>query len=184
MITHHKLGIIRSKRREWRVRLDREILTAKRISILGTGNGLREDDRIGLVVTDRLSLLLSGTELPNRLVQIIKGYEVPENYTGEIRRFKPDLVLIIDAAIEKFRPGEIFFVDPSSIVSEDISTHRIPLSALVKYLEAELSCRVSILGIQPTSMDLGERLSTPVYRAGKRLSRVLFRSLKLGPPPP
>jgi Ni,Fe-hydrogenase maturation factor len=75
-------------------------------------------------------------------------------------------------------------VDPSSIVSEDISTHRIPLSALVKYLEAEIACRVSILGIQPASMDLGSTLSPSVCRAGKRLSRVLFRSLRSPPPPP
>ena len=145
---------------------------------------MREDDRIGLAVTDHLSRLLSGTELRGRNIQIIKGYEVPENYTGEIRRFGPDLVIMIDAAIEKHSPGDIFFVDPSSIVSENISTHRIPLSALVKYLEAEIACRVSILGIQPTSMDLGTTLSPPVYRAGKRLSRFLFRSLKSSPPPP
>lgn len=176
-----ELAGLPSTRKTWQIRLAQEVRPATKISIIGAGNAMRGDDRIGLMVVDFLTGLLSGTDLLGRKVQIIKAFEVPENYTGQVRRFEPDLVLIIDAALEDQSPGTVFFVDPSAIASEDISTHKIPLSALVKYLEKELGCRVSILGIQPKSLDLGTHISARVYRAGKKLARVLSRSLKSGP---
>ncbi len=168
-------------RQSWRVRLDREIRASKRTSIIGAGNVSRGDDAVGLAVVDFVSSRLADTPVTGRAVQILKTFEVPENYTGDIRRFGPDLVLIFDAAIGEGRPGDIFVVEASRIVSDDVSTHKIPLSAFVRYVETEMACRVLIVGIHPSSLDLGMPLSGLVRRAGRKVGAAVFHAI-LGAP--
>jgi hydrogenase 3 maturation protease len=168
----------RSEAEPWPARLLRDVQTADRISVLGAGNGLRGDDAAGLEVAAALAGRLSRTPAPGRRVQVLKTFEVPENFTGAVRAFGPDLVVLVDAAIGGNRPGTIFRVDPSSIGAEDISTHRIPLSALVRYLEENVGCRVLVLGIEPRSLEWGAPLSGAVRRAVRSLVRALCGALQ------
>jgi hydrogenase 3 maturation protease len=162
----------------WPARLLRDVQAADKISVLGAGNGLRADDGAGLEVADALAGRLSLTPALAGRVQVLKTFEIPENFTGAVRSFGPALVVLVDAAIGGNRPGTIFRVDPSSIGAEDISTHRIPLSALVRYLEEDIGCRVLVLGIEPRSLEWGAPLSGAVRRAVRSLVRTLCRALQ------
>ncbi len=170
------------KTASWRQGLAREVRRARKVSVLAAGNALRGDDAAGLAAADALAARLSGSTASGRRLQILKTFEVPENFTGAVRAFGPDLVILVDAAVGGRPPGEVYRVDPAAIGSEDISTHRIPLSALVRFLEMEVGCAVLVLGIQPLSLDLGSPLSKPVARGVRSLVRALVRALEKAAP--
>ena len=65
-----------------------------RLAVVGIGHELRGDDAAGVRVARALQ---SRFPTSDALVAIDAG-SAPENHTGALRRFKPDLVLLIDAA--------------------------------------------------------------------------------------
>jgi hydrogenase 3 maturation protease len=134
-----------------------------RIVILGIGNIQKGDDAAGAICADSLIRKISKT-IPSN-IKIINGGVTPENFTGDIRRFKPTRVLIIDAVIAGLKPGTIFIVDPAKILNEDVSTHRMPLSMLCRFLEESIGCRVLIIGIEPEKVELDIPLSKIVQKS-------------------
>ena len=98
-------------------------------------------------------------------VQVLDAVESPENATGLIREFRPTHVLIVDAALGGFEAGTIFIINRKKIAQEEISTHRIPLVHLVRYLEESIGCRVILVGIKPQEIAWGKPVS-PAVKAG------------------
>src|SRR5512143_3270149 len=144
---------------DWRKRLERELRAARRLFVLGVGNPDRADDGVGSILARRLrknieaasrrrETLAAGGRKPAakrrtlEAVQAFDGAEVPESATGVIRRFRPTHILIIDAAAAGHTPGTIFFLSENRLPEEDLTTHRIPLSHLVRYLKENIGCRV------------------------------------------
>ena len=72
---------------------------------MGVGHELSRDDRVGTWVAQQLRPFTSDTFCP------IEGGHAPENTTGRIRKFAPDLVLIVDAAVLNEPPGTIQWID-------------------------------------------------------------------------
>ena len=134
-----------------------------RIAILGVGNPLRSDDAAGVRVARALAQRAWAADTGRIL--IIEAGSAPENRTGELRTFAPDIVLFIDAAEMGEQPGTIRWVPEESIDGMSASTHSLPLSMVAHYLRLELSCAVGFLGIQADSNDVGERVSAEVLRA-------------------
>ena len=104
---------------------------------------------------------------------IIDAGHAPENRTAELRRFAPDLVIIVDAADMGEEPGTIQWIPEESIDGMSASTHSLPLSMLKRYLVLELNCVVSLLGIQANSNDVGERVSPQVLQAVDEIANEL-----------
>jgi hydrogenase 3 maturation protease len=134
-----------------------------RIAILGVGNEMRSDDAAGILIARALSRKECATYTESIL--IVEGGRAPENRTGELRSFAPDLVLIVDAADMGEKPGAIQFIPEGSIDGMSASTHSLPLSMLARYLVLDLHCTIKLLGIQPGSNDVGERVSPQVLQA-------------------
>jgi hydrogenase 3 maturation protease len=128
-------------------------------------------------VAARSQLAPGGSAAP--IVQVLDGGDAPENATGAIRRFRPTHVLIIDAAAGGREPGSIFFISRKKIPDEDISTHRIPLSRLVRYLEESIGCRVLVVGIEPRDTAWGKPPSPAARKAAAELAESL--AVALGP---
>lgn len=84
---------------------------------------------------------------------------------GAIRRFAPALVILVDAAEMGDPPGMIRWLDWRDADGLDASTHALPASMLARYLIAELSCEVAVIGIQVQDTSLGVAVSPPVRRA-------------------
>ncbi len=97
-----------------------------RICIIGVGNDLRGDDSVGLIVARRLSADERLQDSANIL--ILEGGPAPENQTGKLRVFQPDLVLFIDAAHLDEPPGTIQLIRVESIDGMSASSHTLPLS--------------------------------------------------------
>lgn len=141
--------------------LSRGLAKLKRLAVVGIGNDLYGDDAAGVIVARRLQTALAG----RRNVLIVDAGSVPENCTGPLRRFKPDGVLLVDAAQMDARPGEVRCLNWQDIVGLNTSTHTFPLHVLAGYLSRELRCPVFVVGIQPEDAAFDKPLSPSVRAA-------------------
>lgn len=137
-----------------------------RVAVLGVGNEQNGDDGAGVRVVKELAVRMPVT--PG--VLLIDGGTAPENYTGPLRRFRPDLVLEVDAANQDEAPGTAAWLDWRDADGLSASTHTLPPSVLAKYLVSELGCKVALIGIQPARLEMGEGLSPQVARAVRRVA--------------
>jgi hydrogenase 3 maturation protease len=134
-----------------------------RVAILGVGNQFRADDAAGVLIARTLSN--RDCALDTDHILIIEAGHAPENTTAELRKFAPDLVLIIDAAEMGQQPGAIQWIPEEAIDGMSASTHSLPLSMLARYLTLDLNCTVALLGIQPGSIEVGGEISAEVLHA-------------------
>ena len=149
-----------------------------RIAILGVGNPMRSDDAAGILVARALSQCECAADTEH--IRIIEAGPAPENSTGELRKFAPDFVLIVDAADFRRAPGTIQWIAEESIDGMSASTHSLPLSMLAHYLKLELHCTVKFLGIQLHSNEVGEHVSPDVLNAVAEVVEELDRLLRMG----
>ena len=137
--------------------------------IMCIGNREGGDDAIGPYIADKLV----SENLEN--IKIIESGTVPENYTSVVKREKPETLIIIDAVEMGIAPGEIRIVPKDKIGVMTISTHGIPISVLIGYLEQYVK-DIIFIGIQPKGMS-GE-LTSIVRESGDRLIKI-FKESKL-----
>ncbi len=146
---------------------------APRLAVLGVGHELYGDDAAGVWLAGRLAELNSTR--PNLLA--IQGGPAPENFTGSLRRFEPDLVLLVDAALMDLQPGQTGWLNWRDASGFSASTHTLPLHLLAAYLTEELKCEVALLGIQPAACQVGEPLSTVVQASVEEIAREISKIL-------
>jgi hydrogenase 3 maturation protease len=127
---------------------------------LGIGNELRRDDSVGLAVIDGLGALIDDSS-----ISLVKCHEVPENFTGRVKRFNPACVILIDAADFGGAPGEVRVFELNELEGIEITTHRPSLAMLGEYLQSETSAGIFVIGIQPADREFGEGLSPAARRA-------------------
>jgi hydrogenase 3 maturation protease len=148
----------------WKISLNRlldQLPAEARLALVGVGNELRADDAAGvLIIRNLLEKCLAGER-----ILLLEGGSAPENATAQLRRFKPHLILFIDAAALGAPPGSIQVLDLTAIDGLSASTHTLPLSILARYLTLELGCQVALLGIQPASIEFGAPVSASVIQA-------------------
>lgn len=157
--------------KNWKSALAAGLKGRGRIVIMGVGNPLKGDDAAGLLCAE--ALLKGIPSKDRRGVKILRAYDVPENYTGIIRKFRPTRVIIIDAALAGLKPGDIFVLEKEKIAIEEISSHKIPLMVLISYLEQGIGCRVTVIGIQAKDLSFGAPVSPNIKTAVKTVSDLL-----------
>ena len=154
--------------------LKNRLSSAAKVAILGIGSQLKGDDIGGILVANQLQGSLppktdqspTGAKTPQKPdVGIFIGGTAPENITGEIKRFNPSHLVIIDAADMGGKPGEIRLIDPENIGGISFSTHNLPANMLIDYLKQFLKCEVVIIGIQPKTIEFGKEPSAEMKKA-------------------
>ncbi len=145
-----------------------------RLAVLGIGHELCGDDAVGVRLAGMLRPLVTG----NERTLVIEAGPAPENFTGPLRRFRPDLVLLVDAAQMDARPGTIGWLDLQSVGGISASSHTLPLHILVSYLVAELGCQVALIGIQPEQTFADAPLTPDVQSAAQRVVQELLDCLQ------
>lgn len=154
---------------------------AAKIAIVGVGNELRGDDGAGTAVVRALAAMTGIHQSPGEAGQqilILDAGPAPENYTGPLRRFRPDLVLIIDAAEMGEAPGAVRWLSWKETSGIGVATHALPLHVFATYLCAGLGCDVALLGIQPANTDISVALSASARKAVRKVTRVLASELE------
>jgi hydrogenase 3 maturation protease len=148
-----------------------------RLAVVGIGNELNGDDAAGSLVARALHEHTNFAGIYRLLV--IDAGVAPENITGDLRTFKPGLIVFIDAADLGEAPGTVRWIAMDEIDGMSASTHRMPLSMLSQYLTLELACDIVLLGIQPASVEMGLGLSYPVRHTVETVSADLCDLLML-----
>ena len=150
------------------------ITPEKRTCIVGIGNFDRADDYAGIAVIEALT-----SKQFSEKVVIINAGPVPEAFTGVIKRFKPDLLIIIDAALMEEKPGTIrVFTEKDIDEAYMITPHRTSMTMYMKYLRFFLTDLEGIfIGIQPTSLSYGLPLCDEVKKSVTFLARYLNKIL-------
>jgi len=128
---------------------------------LGIGNELNGDDSAGLWVVRMLRDHLG--DRPNLL--LMDCGSIPENATGPLRKFKPDLVLMVDTAELGEEPGTIKMIELDEVRGFSASSHSLPLSVLAGFIQSEFDCEVSLCCIQPQSLEFDQGLTPIVEKA-------------------
>lgn len=154
-------------------RLLSDFLTdCRRLLVLTVGNELRSDDGLGPYLA---SLIQEAMEERGHLV--INAGTVPENFTGKIRSERPSHILIVDAVEMREEPGTVRLIERDNISEYSISTHAMPLSFLVRYLEDQGAYRIALMGVQPENLEFGTGLSPAVEDAVHDLAGMIISAL-------
>src|SRR4030065_588867 len=116
--------------------------------VLGIGNRLGGDDAAGTCVVDRLNRRgQKGKAPPSTDIMAIDAGTAPESYTSVIRQHQPDLLILVDAADMGLPAGALRTIPPAKISALSLSTHSMPLSMFISYVEK--SCgKVVLVGVQ------------------------------------
>ncbi|MCK5636911.1 MAG: hydrogenase maturation peptidase HycI [Thermoplasmatales archaeon] len=124
------------------------------------GNRDGGDDAVGPYVADKLK---------NDFTVIDAG-TVPENYTSVVKKHDPKNLIIVDAVDMSLEPGEIRIVPKEKIGVMHISTHGIPISVMINYLEQYVE-NIIFIGIQPKVMS--GSLTDVVKKSGEQLAKLV-----------
>jgi hydrogenase 3 maturation protease len=157
-----------------KTQLKNRLKGAGKIAVLGVGSSLRGDDAAGLLVIKQLK---SARKPKKRLPpwKLFSCETTPENFTGEIKRFKPTHIVIVDAVDMGKAAGSVAMIgEKEEGVNASFSTHSLPMKIFIDYLCRSLSCRILTIGIQPKSIRFGSGISAKVGRAVKRVSRLIM----------
>ena len=120
-----------------------------------------------------LSSILNKFPFENESILLIDGGPAPENFTGTLRRFQPDIVLLVDATWMDKPAGFVDLFDWQKIGGFSGSTHGLPLSLLSGYLQEELGCSVLLLAIQPKQTKWDNPICSEVQQAVEQTADAL-----------
>ncbi len=140
--------------------------------VIGVGSEMRGDDAAGIEVVKALRRRLKSPR-----VLLIEAGVAPENYTSQVRRFKPSHVVLVDATDFNAKPGDVVIAEPGAITGQSISTHTVPLSALCGYLREQTGSEVILVGIQPELSKMGAKMSVPVKFSVNKIVEILLAKL-------
>jgi hydrogenase 3 maturation protease len=149
--------------------------------VLGIGNRLGGDDAAGTCVVDMLNPALRALSAGRHRAKALISYEImaidagtaPESYTSVIRRHRPDLLILVDAADMGLPPGTLRTIAPEQISILSFSTHNMPLSMFVSYVK-EFCGKVLLVGVQPEQTETGMGISKAVRKSVKKLAEAIL----------
>ncbi|MDO8055491.1 MAG: hydrogenase maturation protease, partial [Candidatus Hermodarchaeota archaeon] len=84
-------------------------------------------------------------------------------------------ILLIDAALMGSEPGTIRLIEKSNIGGVAFSSHQLPLTFFIEYIENNITTTILILGIEPYTDEFTVPLSQPVQNAAQAIIKVLSR---------
>lgn len=153
----------------WKRDLALALESRPRLALLGLGSELSGDDAAGMLALGWLERLLP----PREDVLLLAGSTAPENFTGQLRQWRPELLLLLDAARFRGRVGETRLLDWDQGAQSWCCTHSLPLEIMLDYLRLDLSCRVLLLGFQAGGTEFGSPPSPEIITATREMSQWL-----------
>lgn len=127
-----------------------------RVCLMGMGNPDYGDDGLGVRLAERLA----EAGLPD---VIIAGAS-PERHIGSVIDAGFDDVVFLDALELDAVPGSTVLMSAQDVVERfpQVSTHKLSLGALARWIEADGTTRVWLLGVQPGTLRPGQGLSPAI----------------------
>ena len=134
-----------------------------RTLVITLGSELRADDGVGPYVFARVK---SGR--PD--LKLMDGGTTPENIAQTAIDWKPDKIILIDAARFGGAAGEARLIPLEAINRATVlSTHSFPLSVTFSIIKEDTGAELVILGVQVKSLEYNEGLSPEVEETALKL---------------
>jgi hydrogenase 3 maturation protease len=143
----------------------------RRVVLVGVGNPMRADDGVG----PRIIHLLEKRPLDN--VLLLDTETVPEAFTGNVEKYEPTHVMLIDAANFRGQVGETKLIKGNQIGGQALSTHSLPLRIFISYIERSVGVPVILLGVQPKTIDFYQPMSPEIEDAAVSIADILYKVL-------
>ncbi|MCD1294464.1 hydrogenase 3 maturation endopeptidase HyCI [Methanocella sp. CWC-04] len=138
-------------------------LYKEKVVFVGVGNRMRGDDAIGPALIDMIS---------DNVPHAIDAENVPENFTGRIKRIDPQAIVFIDAVhFGNFPAGYTKIVEISEAGGYGLTTHKFSLDMVMEYLKEETGADVFMIGVQPATISDTEGISPVIEDRLKAISR-------------
>jgi hydrogenase 3 maturation protease len=153
--------------KSWEQRLKDEFKNSAKSVILGIGNDLKADDGIGPHIIAQLE-----HQAPVQ-IELINVGTVPENFISLLIEKQPEFILLLDAALMQAEPGTIRLIDKDNIGGIAFSSHQLPLTFFIEYLESNITTTILVLGIQPLTDEFAQPISEPVQTAANQIINAL-----------
>lgn len=141
-----------------------------KVVIVGVGNRLRGDDGFGSFLADELKGKIKA--------ECLDVGNAPENYVGKIAKSRPDTVLIVDAVFLGKNPGEYELLESKDIMTTGFTTHDIPLSMFIDYLEKESGAKIYMLGVEPDKVDFSASMSEAVRKTLSEIRDIIIQEME------
>lgn len=132
--------------------------------VMCIGNRDGGDDAVGPYIADLL------TKEKDQTIIVNDCGIVPENYTSVVARHHPKYIILIDAVDMGLQPGAIRRIPKEKIGCMQVSTHGLPLSLLMTYLE-QYTVYISFIGVQIKTVS--GQMSNPVKHQAQTLVQLL-----------
>jgi hydrogenase maturation protease len=144
-----------------------------RTCLIALGNSDYHDDGFGV----RLGEELVKAGMPD----VVIAGTTPDRCISGVAEKNFDRILFLDAVEFGAAPGSVVLLNAKEMTARypQVSTHKISVGVLAKWVESSSRTRVWLLGVQPESMKVGHEL-TPTVNATLELLRDLLLTLKSG----
>jgi hydrogenase 3 maturation protease len=132
-------------------------LNNKNILFVGIGNVLKQDDGVGVYISNNI-----------KRTQIIKTLTVEvsiENYISKINQINSENLILIDCVDFNKNPGFWDILPVNKINGLITNTHNISLNKISELFNN----KAYILGIQPKTIQFGENLTSEIKRTADLL---------------
>ena len=140
-----------------------------RTLVVTLGSTLRADDGVGPYVCEHVKF-----NRPDLL--LLDAGTTPENIAQTAINWKPDKVIVVDAAHFNGTAGEVRVIPLEAInQAMPISTHSFPLSVTFSIIKEDTGCELAVVGVQAKSLDYREGLSPEVEKTAIELAEYFNR---------
>jgi len=133
----------------------------KRKLFVGIGNVLKNDDGIGVYVSNQIN---ETSDIQKLTVEVSI-----ENYIGKINSLKPDVLILVDCVDFGKQAGYCELLPVEKIKDFTINTHNISLKRVSELFEMP----VWVLGIQPKKVDFGDVIAGDVLQTAKKVLKII-----------
>ena len=156
--------------------IDHFLKESKKLAILGIGNEDNGDDAVGLYILK----ILQEKNLPEWVMNFYCE-RVPEHFLGKIRSFRPNRIILLDAADMKEVPGAIGVFTKEAVSSGfHLSTHTLSVTMLEEFLKPDVpDLKTLYIGIQPKELYFMSPLSEECKEAGAEFAEFLAERIML-----
>lgn len=135
-----------------------------RTLVITLGSTLRADDGVGPYVCSHVKF--SRPDL-----KLLDAGTTPENIAQTAINWKPDKIILVDAAHFKGRAGEVRVIPLEAIdQAMPLSTHSFPLSVTFSIVREDTKAELAVIGVQAKSLDYREGLSPEVEESASALA--------------
>jgi len=135
-----------------------------RTLVITLGSILRADDGVGPYVCAHVKI-----NRPD--LRLLDAGTTPENIAQTAIDWKPDKIILVDAAHFQGRAGELRVIPLEAINQQTIlSTHSFPLSVTFSIVKEDTGAELVVVGVQAKSLDYKEGLCAEVEETASKLA--------------